>query len=510
MTDTLNHETSAADAAGFAEASAADIVAGLTIEEKASLTSGADFWTTKAVEQAGLPSIMLTDGPHGVRRQREDSDHLGIADSVPATCFPPAVALGSSFDAELLERVGAALGDESQARAWACCSARASTSSARRCAAATSSTSRRTRWSSGVLGSALVRGLQSQGVGASLKHFAANNQETDRMRVSADIDERPLREIYLRGFQRVVERRAAVDRHVLVQPAQRGLHLSGPLAPHRRCCATSGASRASSSPTGAPCNDRVTALVAGLDLEMPSNAGRTDAEIVAAVRAGELDEAAARHRRLACVELVAEVGPRRDALTRRTTSTPTTRSPARPPAASIVLLKNDDALLPLAAPGASRGRHRRVRPDAALPGRRFARSSTRRSSTTRSTRSVPLAGAAVPFAAGLHRKTAASSAELARRSSGRGIRCRHGAAVPRGAGRARVRGLRPRRHRAPRGSARTRSMMSSRPTRAPSSCSRTAASCASPTWPSACPRSSRAGCSARPAAARSPTCSTVS
>ncbi|MFF2773125.1 glycoside hydrolase family 3 N-terminal domain-containing protein, partial [Streptomyces bacillaris] len=87
----------------------------LTVEEKASLTSGRSFWETEGVERAGIPSIYLTDGPHGVRKQAQGGDHLGIGDSVPATCFPPAVALGSSWDAELLERVGAALGEEAKA-----------------------------------------------------------------------------------------------------------------------------------------------------------------------------------------------------------------------------------------------------------------------------------------------------------------------------------------------------------------------------------------------------------
>ena len=84
----------------------------LTLEEKASLTSGADFWTTKAIERVGLPSIMMTDGPHGLRKQAGGTDHLGLSSSVPATCFPPAVGIGSSFDPEIVERVGAAIGVE--------------------------------------------------------------------------------------------------------------------------------------------------------------------------------------------------------------------------------------------------------------------------------------------------------------------------------------------------------------------------------------------------------------
>src|SRR5699024_7368859 len=99
--------------AEFTTRSAADVVAGLSSEQKAALTSGENFWETKAV--GDVPSVMLTDGPHGVRKQTTGADHLGIGDSVPATCFPPAVALGATFDPQLLERVGIALGEEAQA-----------------------------------------------------------------------------------------------------------------------------------------------------------------------------------------------------------------------------------------------------------------------------------------------------------------------------------------------------------------------------------------------------------
>ena len=233
---------------------------------------------------------MLTDGPHGVRKQREDSDHLGIADSVPATCFPPAVALGSSFDAELLERVGAALGEESQAeRVGVLLGPGINIKRSPLCGRNFEYLSE-DPLVSGVLGSALVRGLQSQGVGASLKHFAANNQEADRMRVSADIDERPLREIYLRGFQRVVE--DAQPWTVMCSYNRlNGVYTSeDPWLLTKVLRDEWGFEGLVVSDWGAV-NERVTGLGAGLDLEMPSSAGRTDAELVAAVRSGELDEA---------------------------------------------------------------------------------------------------------------------------------------------------------------------------------------------------------------------------
>ena len=271
---------------------AADVVAAdLTLEEKASLTSGADFWTTKAIDRVGLPSVMMTDGPHGLRKQAESNDHLGLADSVPATCFPPAVALGSSFDPELAERVGVALGVESAANDVAVILGPGINIKRSPLCGRNFEYFSEDPIVSGVMGAGLIRGIQSQGVGASLKHFAANNQEFDRMRASSDIDPRPLREIYLRGFERAVTQAqpwtvmcsynringtyASEDRWLLTDVLRGEWDFEGLVV----------------SDWGAV-NDRVVGLPAGLDLEMPSSGGRTDAQLVAAVRDGRLDEAA--------------------------------------------------------------------------------------------------------------------------------------------------------------------------------------------------------------------------
>ncbi|MFD6056029.1 glycoside hydrolase family 3 C-terminal domain-containing protein [Agromyces sp. NPDC060279] len=285
MTDTIDQ------AAEFTARDAAELVAGLTLEEKASLTSGASFWSTKAVERAGIPSIVLTDGPHGVRLQRGSSDHLGLADSVPATCFPPAVALGSAWDPELAERVGRALGEEARAEGVGVLLGPGINIKRSPLCGRNFEYLSEDPIVSGVLGAALVRGLQSQGVGASLKHFAANNQEFDRMRASSDVDPRPLREIYLRGFQRVVEDAqpwtvmcsynringvfASEDPWLLTKVLREEWGFEGLVV----------------SDWGAV-NDRVAGLPAGLDLEMPSSDGRTDAQLVEAVREGRLAESA--------------------------------------------------------------------------------------------------------------------------------------------------------------------------------------------------------------------------
>ncbi|WP_067968238.1 glycoside hydrolase family 3 C-terminal domain-containing protein [Nocardiopsis trehalosi] len=267
-----------------------EVVAGLSTAEKAALTSGADFWTTTPAPRAGLPAIMLTDGPHGLRKQAEGGDHLGILDSVPATCFPPAVAMAATFDPELVERVGAALGEEAQAEdVHVVLGPGVNIKRSPLCG-------RNFEYFSedplvgGVLGAALVRGVQGRGVGASVKHFAANNQEHDRMRVSADVDERPLREIYLRGFQRVVTE----ARPWTVMCSYN--RVNGVYAAENRWLLTDvlrgewGFDGLVVSDWGAV-GDRVAALGAGLDLQMPSAGDAADARVAAAAEDGGLDPA---------------------------------------------------------------------------------------------------------------------------------------------------------------------------------------------------------------------------
>nr|MDQ6900744.1 beta-glucosidase [Candidatus Dormibacteraeota bacterium] len=180
------------------------LLADLTLEEKASLLDGADFWRTQPVERLGIPGIMVTDGPHGLRKQAEGADHLGLNASVPATCFPPAAGLASSWDVELLGRVGAALGRECRAAEVSVLLGPGVNMKRSPLCGRNFEYFSEDPALAGDLAAALVNGIQSQGVGTSLKHFAANNQETDRMTVSAEVDERTLREIYLPAFERVV------------------------------------------------------------------------------------------------------------------------------------------------------------------------------------------------------------------------------------------------------------------------------------------------------------------
>lgn len=260
----------------------------LSTEEMASLTSGRDFWNTQDIARLNVPALLLTDGPHGVRNQRPGEGGIDLADSVPSTCFPPAAGLANSFDVDLARRVGEALGVEAAAQNVGVLLGPGINIKRSPLCGRNFEYFSEDPLLSGSLGAAWVQGLQSRGVGASVKHFAANNQETDRMRVSSDVDERTLREIYLRAFQRVVE--SARPWTVMCSyNAINGIPVS-----ENRWLLTDvlrgewGFDGVVMSDWGAV-GDRRAALVAGLDLEMPTSGGRTDRQLVAAIEAGELD-----------------------------------------------------------------------------------------------------------------------------------------------------------------------------------------------------------------------------
>ncbi|MGY1815670.1 glycoside hydrolase family 3 C-terminal domain-containing protein [Blastococcus sp. SYSU D00820] len=262
----------------------------LSLEEKASLLSGRDFWSTSPVEAAGLPSLVLTDGPHGVRRQEGDFGAVGLMASRPATCFPPAVAVGASWDPEVARLIGAAVGREARALGVSVVLGPGVNIKRSPLCGRNFEYYSEDPLLAGVLGAAHVQGQQSQGVGASVKHFAANNQETERMRISAEVDERTLREIYLPAFERVVTEawpatvmcaynringvHASQNRWLLTEVLREQWGFGGVVV----------------SDWGAV-QDRVAALRAGLDLQMPGDNGTGDAEVVEAVATGALDEA---------------------------------------------------------------------------------------------------------------------------------------------------------------------------------------------------------------------------
>ena len=330
----------------------ASLLAALTLEEKASLCLGSDFWHTAPIPRLGIPAVALSDGPHGLRKQPDEGDHVGISGSLPATCYPTASALGSSFDPDLVRRVGEALGAEALTQGVAVVLGPGINIKRSPLCGRNFEYFSEDPLVSGVLGAALVEGVQSQGVGTSVKHYAANNQETDRLRVSADVDERTLREIYLPGFERVVTQ----ARPWTVMCAYN--KVNGVYASENPWLLTEvlrddwGFDGLVMSDWGAV-HDRVAALDAGLDLEMPPNHGVSDAAIVAAARSGELDEAVldravARVLRLVDRALSGAIDVGEEATARPGFDADGHHALARAAAAECaVLLKNDGDLLPL-------------------------------------------------------------------------------------------------------------------------------------------------------------------
>ena len=329
---------------------AQEIVATLPLADRIRLLSGRDFWNTEAVEGV-VASMMLTDGPHGLRKQAGDADHVGLNDSVPATCFPVAAALACTWDPALLEEVGAALGREARTEDVAVLLGPGLNLKRHpRCGRNFEYLSEDPHLS-GMLAAALVRGIQSEGVAACPKHYAANNQETARMVIDTIIDERTLRELYLRGFEIVVETSAPATlmtayNQVNGQFASDNDHLVGEVL--RGQWGFDGLVMSDWGGT----NDHVAGLRVGMDLEMPGGSGAFDADIAAAVADGRLAEADVNRSAERLVELALRWQEVRDAdddgpaldfdahhlLARRTA------------AAGTVLLTND-GLLPLPAEG---------------------------------------------------------------------------------------------------------------------------------------------------------------
>ena len=268
----------------------AELLEQLTLEEKASLTSGSSFWWTAPVERLGIPRIMVSDGPHGLRAQPGEGDHVGLGDSLPATCFPTASALASTWNPATARAIGVALAREARAcHVSVVLGPGINMKRSPLCGRNFEYLSEDPHLA-GELATAMVEGIQSLGVGTSLKHFAANNQETDRLRVDAQVDERTLREIYLPAFEKVV---TSAQPWTVMCAYNKVNGLSASQNPWLLTTVLRdewGYDGVVVSDWGAV-YDRVPALEAGLDLEMPPALGRSPEAVVAAVRSGELDEA---------------------------------------------------------------------------------------------------------------------------------------------------------------------------------------------------------------------------
>lgn len=266
-----------------------DLIRQMTLEEKAGMCSGLDFWHLKGIERLGIPSVMVSDGPHGLRKQDDQADHLGINESIKAVCFPPAVLSACSFDRDLMKEFGDAIGKEAQATDLSVVLGPAVNIKRSPLCGRNFEYYSEDPYLAGETAAAFIEGVQSHHVGTSIKHFAANNQEFNRMSCSSNTDERTLREIYFPAFETAVKKSQPYT--VMCSYNQ----INGTYASEDPWLLTKvlrdewGFKGYVMSDWGAV-NNRTAGLKAGLELEMPSSGGINDREIVDAVKDGSLEE----------------------------------------------------------------------------------------------------------------------------------------------------------------------------------------------------------------------------
>jgi len=322
-----------------------ELIKEMTVEEKAEICSGATWWKTAAIERLEIPSIMTSDGPHGLRKQDEEADHLGINESIKAICFPTASATACSWDRDLLNKMGEALGEECQTEdVNILLGPGVNIKRSPLCGRNFEYFSEDPLLAS-ELATSYVKGVQSMGVGTSLKHFAANNQEHRRLTVDAQIDERSFREIYLSAFEKVVKE-AQPWTVMCAYNRINGTHASE----HKRLLTDILKEEWKHegfvvSDWGAV-NYRDKGVEAGLELEMPSSHGDGKKAIVDAVKDGSLSEESLNRaaKRILKIVLKAAEKDRDDIEYDKDEHHKLAREIA---AESIVLLKNEDSVLPL-------------------------------------------------------------------------------------------------------------------------------------------------------------------
>jgi beta-glucosidase len=333
----------------FKEIDTGALLKKMTLEEKAGLCCGGSFWSTLAMPELGIPAMTLTDGPHGVRKQSGAADHLGLNESDKTTCFPTAAGLAASWNRELLYKVGVAIGEECQTENVQIILGPAANIKRSPLCGRNFEYFSEDPYLSAQLAAKHIQGVQNQGVGTSLKHFAVNNQETKRFNINVVIDERTLREIYLASFEGAI-----VDAKPWTVMCAYN-KINGEFCSQNKRLLTD-ILREEWGFTGFVVSDwfavseRDEALAAGLDLEMPTSAGIGREAIIKAVNNGTLsDETLDRSvERILKAIFRAVEGRKAGAVYEKTAHHALAKEAARE---SMVLLKNEDGILPLAKNG---------------------------------------------------------------------------------------------------------------------------------------------------------------
>jgi len=326
----------------------AEIIAKLNLEQKCALLSGAGTFTTRGCPKAGVPSITLSDGPNGVRKQAGAADHLGLNPSVPATCFPTAATVACSWDPALGEKIGRAMGEEAAAQEVAVLLGPGLNTKRSPLCGRNFEYFSEDPYLSGKMAAAYVRGIQSEGIAACPKHFAVNSQELRRMASDSVLDERTLRELYLTGFEIVVKEAAPktiMSSYNLVNGtyANENAHLLQDIL--RRDWGFSGAVVTDWGGS----NDHALGVKNGSTLEMPAPGGDAVRELLAAVQSGKITEADVDARLDELLTLVLDTSAAVQKHSRSFDADAHHALARRAAAESAVLLKNDGGILPLAA-----------------------------------------------------------------------------------------------------------------------------------------------------------------
>ena len=324
-----------------------ELIAGLTLEQKCSLLTGMDFWQTEEIK-GKIPAAFLSDGPSGLRKQAKAADHLGLNPSIPAVCMPSSATVANSWDPELAYLVGKTIGEEaSAAEVTLLLGPGVNMKRNPRCGRNFEYFSE-DPYLAGKMAGGYIRGVQSNGIGSCIKHYAANNQEIRRMTSDSIVDERALREIYLEAFEIAIKESnpAAVmtsyyklngiyaneNEHLLREILRNEWGYNGVVV----------------SDWGGD-NDRVAALKASSDLEMPTSGGETDAEVVAAVKEGKIAESYVDESVDRLLEMILKASENLKKASREFDKDAHHLTAQKVAEESIVLLKNNDHLLPLAA-----------------------------------------------------------------------------------------------------------------------------------------------------------------
>jgi len=323
------------------------IIHQMTLEDKIALCSGADFWNTQSFEKFGIPGITITDGPHGLRKQITAADHLGLNESLPSTCFPTASLAACSWDRDLLREMGAAIGEEAQQEGVSIVLGPGVNMKRNPLCGRNFEYFSEDPYLAGEMAASWIEGLQSQGVGASLKHFAANNQENQRMGSDSLVDERTLREIYLPAFEKAVKQ-AQPATVMCAYNKLNGVYCSDHATLLRQILREEWGFQGVVVTDWGAMNDRVKAFEAGTDLEMPGSLGCFDPEVIEAIRSGALSEDRLDESVDRLLDLIftaahnRKAGYRYDAEAHHWLAKKIALQ-------SAVLLKNEDNLLPIAA-----------------------------------------------------------------------------------------------------------------------------------------------------------------